>query len=442
VGNPPYVRQEGLGEQKDYFQKKYKVYNGMADLYTYFFEKGISLLNKNGLFGIIVGSKWMRAKYGEELPKWLKKQQIKQIIDFGDLAVFKGATTYTCIPIVGKAVHLDSLEESLIEVAKVDTLDFDSLENKINALGFTLSQKNLDDSAWSLGSNVEKELLKTLFKKGTSLIKYVNYKIYRGVVTGFNEAFVIDTETKQKLIVEDSKSKNLIKPYLAGKDIKRYQEPNSDKYLIFTRRGTNIDDYPAIKNHLLKYKAQLTPKPKDWKGGEWKGRKPGLYKWFEIQDTVEYWPSFERNKILWPGISSDVASFALDNNKYYGNDNNQLIESDDLYLLGVLNSKLSKFILTQICDKVQGGFYRLKIIYIEQLPIKLIETKEEKQLHDQLVTLVTQMLESKKQLAAAVTDGDKNFLQNKCSSIDMQIDKLVYVLYGLTEEEIKIIEDN
>ena len=128
-------------------------------------------------------------------------------------------------------------------------------------------------------------------------------KIFYGIKTGYNEAFVIDEETKKRLIEEDPKSAEVIKPFLAGRDIKRYQQPVSDKYLIFTRRGINIDGYPAIKNHLLHYNDRLMPKPADWKGESWKGRKPGLYKWYEIQDTIDYWREFEKPKILWPGIS-------------------------------------------------------------------------------------------------------------------------------------------
>lgn len=442
VGNPPYVRQESLGDQKNYFQKKYKVYHGMADLYTYFFEKGITLLNENGLFGIIVGSKWMRAKYGEPLRKWMKLQNIIKLIDFGDLSVFKGATTYTCIPIVSPKSNAKQASHTLVYAANIKTLDFKSLSDYIKENEFKLSTQNLDDSSWILGSEVEKRILLSLRQKGISLKEYVNGKIYRGIVTGFNEAFVISEQIKDELISKDQKSIEIIKPYLAGKDIKRYEQPISNKFLIFTRRGIDIDTYPAIKQHLLQYKTQLTPKPKDWKGAEWNGRKPGLYKWFEIQDSIEYWLSFEKNKILWPGISADVTSFALDKNNYYGNDNNQLIESDDLYLLGILNSKISKFFLTQICDQVQGGFYRLKIIYIEQIPIKKVIEKEDKILHDQIVTLVTQMLEAKKQLGAAQTEGDKNFLENKCASLERQIDNLVYKLYDLTEEEIKIVENS
>ena len=133
----------------------------------------------------------------------------------------------------------------------------------------------------------------------------------------------------------------------------------------------------------------------------------------------------------------------MDKLHYYGNDNNQLIVADDNYLLGILNSSVTRFLLTNICDKVQGGFYRLKIIYIEQLPVRTItlSDKADRARHDRMVQLVDQMLEAKKQLASARTERDKTFYENKCATLDRQIDQLVYELYELTPEEIAIVEE-
>ena len=248
IGNPPYVRQELLSDYKNYFQRTYKVYHGMADLYSYFFEKGIGLLNDKGLFGIIVANKWMRANYGEPLTKWLKDQPIIQIIDFGDLPVFQSATTYTCIFIAGK-----EKSNSPIEVTNVKTLDFTSLADYIKENKTNSNQNALEDSGWNLGSETEQLLLKKLQSVGIPLGEYVKGEIYRGVLTGLNEAFVIDEATKKRLIAEDERSAEIIKPFLAGRDLKRYQIPASGRFLIFTKRGIDIEKYPAIKNHLLQF---------------------------------------------------------------------------------------------------------------------------------------------------------------------------------------------
>ncbi len=437
IGNPPYVRQELLGKQKEYFQRRYKAFHGVADLYTYFIEKGISLLNEKGRFGFIVANKWMRANYGEPLRKWLKDQNIEEIIDFGDLPVFKAATTYPCILICTNEKANGSLQ-----VTNVKTLKFDTLQNFIAENRTILSTDSLEDSGWNLGSDAEQRLLKKIQHAGVPLGDYVGGKIFRGVLTGLNEAFVIDEATKNRLIAEDRKSEEIIKPFLAGRDIKRYAAPRSNKYLIFTRRGIDIENYPAIKNHLLQFKKQLMPKPKVFKGDKWPGRKSGSYKWYEMQDAIDYYEEFEKPKILWPGISSVLTAFAFDYNKYYGNDNNQLIISNDTYLLGILNSNLSKFQLLNICDRVQGGFYRLKIIYVAKLVIKNIDFRNEfeKYFHDDIAKNVHQLLKLNEEKQQSKLQSKTDQLQSRIDYHEARINEIVYKLYGLTEEEKKLVE--
>ena len=291
IGNPPYVRQEMLGEFKVYFERKYKVFHGMADLYTYFFERGVSLLNNNGLLSIIVANKWMRANYGEPLRRWLKDRAVHEIIDFGDLQVFQNATTYPCIITISK-----KSTQKKIDICKVENLEFEDLGDYVRKTKFSASISSLKDDGWSLTDERSGDLLEKIKSKGIPLGKYVNGKIYRGVLTGLNEAFVIDEETRKKLIKEDSKSKEIIKPFLFGREIKRYSNPVPLKYLIFTRRGCDIGRYPAIKKYLSQFKDRLEPCPKNWKGKKWNGRKPGNYEWYEIQDTVDYFNEFESIK--------------------------------------------------------------------------------------------------------------------------------------------------
>ncbi len=244
IGNPPYVRQEGLGEFKGYFQKHYKVYQGTADLYTYFVERGVSLLREGGIFSYIVANKWMRANYGQPMRKWLKEQCIEEIIDFGDLQVFQGATTYPCIMRITKSAPRTSFE-----VTQVKTLDFQSLSDYVEENHYRVNQSALDDKGWSLADESTQALLEKLKATGVPLGEYVRGKIYYGIKTGLNEAFVIDAATRERLIAEDAKSAELIKPFLAGRDIKRYEQPKSDKYLIFMPRGWTRES-PAMPKML------------------------------------------------------------------------------------------------------------------------------------------------------------------------------------------------
>ncbi|HHT9130823.1 MAG TPA: Eco57I restriction-modification methylase domain-containing protein, partial [Candidatus Brocadiaceae bacterium] len=386
IGNPPYVRQEGLGNLKEYFQHKYTVYHGMADLYAYFIEKGVSLLRDKGIFSYIVANKWMRANYGEPLRKWLKRQCIAQIVDFGDLPVFQQATTYPCILVIGK-----DKPPSAFVAAQVKTLEFESLEDYVKENRHSVKIPILDDTGWSLADERSAALLNKLKKTGIPLKEYVKGKIYRGVLTGLNEAFVIDEETRNRLVSEDPKSKEIIKPFLIGRDIKRYQLPTGNQFLIFTRRGIEIQKYPAIEKYLSQYKELLMPKPKDWKGSNWKGRKPGSYKWYEIQDAVDYYAEFEKPKIMYLVFQVKPA-FMFDSSGIYGNNAVWIIPKSDMYLLGILNSKIGWFLISSYCTQIQNG-YQLIFKYLGQIPIRTINFSNpiDKTSHDRMVELVDQM---------------------------------------------------
>ena len=196
--------------------------------------------------------------------------------------------------------------------------------------------------------------------------------------------------------------------------------------MIFTRRGIIIDNYPSVKKHLMGFYDQLLPKPRNHTG-EWYGRKEGNYKWFEIQDSVDYYEEFDKPKIYFPGMSSDVTAFTFDDKGLYGNDNAQMIISDDKYLLGVLNSKVSHFFLSRICDFVRGGFARLKISYVKQIPIPPADAAEQLAIAELVETIL-----SKKQADA----------QANTSAEERAIDVLVYALFRIDDaDEIGLIEE-
>jgi type I restriction-modification system DNA methylase subunit len=436
IGNPPYVRQELLGDFKDYFQQHYEVYHGTADLYAYFIEKGVSLLKKDGLFSYIVANKWMRAGYGEPLRRWMKKQRIEEITDFGDLPVFETATTYPCILRIRKGSAANKFAAT-----DVKTLDFSNLTDYVQEHSYTVNKSALSDGGWALVDEQSQELLNKLQAVGKPLGEYVGGKIYRGVLTGFNEAFVIDAETRKRLIKKDKKSEELIKPFLIGRDIKRYELPDGNNYLIFTRRGVDIKKYPAIEEHLLPFKKQLTPKPVDWKGTDWPGRKPGSYKWYEIQDSVEYYAEFEKPKIMWPEIAGS-ARFTFDDSGYYANNKVFIIPEGSKYLLGLLNSSLLRFFIHNNCTDLQGDSYNFSGVFVSRTPIRTIDfnNPSEKAVHDKLVSLVERMLHLHKKKATLPPSSEREKIEREITVTDDKIDEVVYGLYGITEEEKKIIE--
>lgn len=438
IGNPPYVRQEFLGAQKTYFQQNYKVYHGTADLYTYFFERSVELLKPNGLYSIIVANKWMRANYGKPLRQWLKKRCIEEIIDFGDLPVFQDATTYPCIIRLRKDIQQGSLS-----VTQVSTLNFASLDTYVQGNHFRISQHGLEDSVWSLGEEKTALVISKIKRVGVPLNKYALRGIYYGIKTGLNDAFIIDENTKNRLIKEHGKSAEIIKPFLAGRDIKRYEAVTTDKYLIFTRHGIDIEKYPAIENYLAQFKERLIPKPHDWKGNDWGGRKSGNYEWYEIQDTVDYYEEFEKPKIIIPAIVQS-GSYTFDSAGFYSNDKTSIIPTDDLYLLGLLNSKVCDFYLHSIASTKRGGYFEYKPMYVGQIPIRKINFDDpaDVECHDRMVALVEEMLHLKREHAAAEAafEDRRHALAHRIAQVDREIDTLVYGLYGLTPEEIRIVE--
>ncbi len=440
IGNPPYVRQEMLGERKEYFQKHYKAYHGKADLYAYFIERGVSLLKKEvGSFSNIVANKWMRATYGEPLRRWLCEQRIKEIIDFRDLPVFEGATTYPCIIRLCKG---SPDKNARFPVTQVKALNFDSLEDVVRRNHYLLKIANLNKNSWSLAGESAQSIFAKVHKAGIPLGEYVNGKIYYGIKTGLNEAFIIDSETKKRIITEDPKSSVLIKPFLMGRDIRRYERSVSNKYLILIKKGWTLEQSGTVRDKWGWFKRKystianyLQPFASDAE----KRYDKGDY-WWELR-ACDYYTEFEKPKIFLPDISLR-GNFTIDaKGEYYCINTAYVISSAEKYLLGILNSSIMTFYYKNLSSAYRGGYLRFIYQYLIQLPIRQINftNSVDKKLHDDLVALVEVMLDLNKKIPS-VKGSERDQIQRQIDKTDKEIDELVYKLYGITEEERKMIE--
>jgi hypothetical protein len=426
IGNPPYVRQEDLGMAKAYYQQKYEVYAGTADLYSYFIERGVNLLAPGGHFSYIVANKWMRANYGRALRAWLKTKCIDEITDFGDLRVFTSATTYPCIlRVSNRQPHFKPW------VTTVETLEFGSLQAYVQEHCTTADQTSFEDQGWSLAGEATQALMAKLRQNSIPLDEYVKGKIYYGIKTGLNEAFVIDQATRDRLVAEDPKSADIIKPCLIGKDIKRYGVDWKGLYMIFTKRGTRIKEFPAVHAHLLKYKEKLMPRPRNYLGKDWKGRKPGPYQWFEIQDTVAYYEEFEKHKITW-GNLAQKPKFTMDTEGYYINAPGVILPLEDYYLLGILNSSVCYSFISEVAAGRQGGFFEYKPIYVSQMPIHIVNQKDPKEIElaNKLAKLVRNRLDLGKRQAQTPLQAQQQ--KNQIFSLETELDSIVEGLYNIT----------
>lgn len=349
IGNPPYVRQELLTPFKSYLEKHYTTYDGMADIYVYFYEKGLNILRPNGILSYIVTNKWLRAGYGKPLRQFFSENSIfEKIIDFGHAPIFEDADVFPCVVSARKTENEEIKEfqklESPVRVCSVprDQLKNINLLQYINQEGYEIPWSRYSEDEWSLEHPVVEKLMEKIVQAGEGLKSFANSEIYRGVTTGLNTAFLIDQETRDRLVQEDAKSAEVIKPYLRGQDIGRWNANWQKLWMIFTRRGIDIDKYSAVKKHLEAFRERLEPKPKDWdkvKDGKWPGRKGGSYKWYEIQDSTDYWRFFEKPKIFYQEIQFHPR-YAYSGDSSFANNKVSFITSGDLYLLAALNSPL------------------------------------------------------------------------------------------------------
>ena len=413
IGNPPYVRQELLRALKPVLKKSHKdVYAGTADLYVYFYSQGAKILREQGMLAYITSNKWLRANYGEKLRQYLSQTtQIHQIIDFGELPVFDAAT----FPMIWLSRNeAEGVPFSFLQVRSL-TAPYPNLPLLLKTNGQTLPTEVTRGKKWLLTSANIVRLIQKMERNGQPLSKYVGKQIYRGVLTGFNKAFVIDEQKRAELIAADSHSAELIKPLAVGNDVRRWQIEFKHKYLIVTPIGINMKKYPAIFQHLSQWQPQLEKRHDQGKH------------WWELR-ACNYYAEFDKPKIVYPEIAKEPR-FAFDISGAYTNNKAFIIPRDDMYLLGVLNSSLAWKYATTICavlgDENKGGRAMLQWVNFSKLPIPNPDQKQKYQVE----SLVRNILETK--TSNPVVD---------VAALEAEIDQLVYQLYGLSNEEIAIVE--
>jgi len=379
----------------------------------------------------------MRANYGKPLRAWMKGQRIDALVDFGDLPVFETVTTYPCILVLRKETAQGTFRASVLK-----SLDFDDLAEAIDANAFTVNQTVLEDEGWALVDESAQRLLTKIRSVGVPLEEYIAGRIYRGVLTGLNEAFVIDGDTRDRLIAEDPKSAELIKPFLLGRDIKRYERPTATQHVIRIEKGwTNRtsgtvrnpwkwfrETYPAVAAHLAPF-AERGEKRYD----------KGEY-WWELR-ACDYYSEFEKPKLVYPNICKQP-EFTFDESASFTNQKCFIIPTEDRFLLAVLNSRLCFFLFRMTLPKLRGDFYEPSYVYLKDFAIRTIDSHdpEEKAIHDKIVSLVSQRMEIGEKLKGAVTDHEVSRHEGRIQGIEDEIDRMVYELYGLTDEDVRIIE--
>jgi hypothetical protein len=387
------------------------VFAGTADLYVYFVERAFQLLKPNGQFAYIIPNKWMKAAYGQNLRHWIKQYQLHSIADFGELRVFAEAATFPAIFLASKKPARQSLL-----YAPIRTLAYNgTLQAEIERVAYPIPLSSLADQGWSMVEPASTAILEQMNTLGIPLKSYLGDKsILYGIKTGFNKAFILETEAeRQALIDADPRSAELIKPFAVGNDIRK-NIVRRGKYVILTKIGVPIQQYPAVFEHLKKYQTELETRQD--KGNHW----------WELR-ACAYYDKFERSKIMYPVIAKEPR-FVLVDEELYSNDKTFFIPARDLFLLGLLNSMAIWFYLKSICsvlgDADKGGRLELRAIYVNQIPIAqaTLEQKED------IETLVAEIVTRKK-------------IGKETQPLENQLEALIFALYSLSESQMLQILD-
>ncbi|EAI3913848.1 class I SAM-dependent DNA methyltransferase [Campylobacter lari] len=431
IGNPPYIRQEDIKELKPNLAKNYKVYKGTSDIYTYFYELGFNVLKQNGVLSFITSNKYTRAGYGEPLREFLlKNTTLLEYIDLNGIKVFENATVDTSILSFEKAKTKDNSFKYLApntELLKENDFNIESILN-FNKI----AQNSLSKESFTFNDESTNALKVKIEKHGTPLKDWHGLNIYRGILTGYNEAFIITTEKRDEILAkckdeaEKERTAKLIRKMLRGRDIKRYSYEWAGLWVIGTFPSLKIDieQYPSLKSYLSKFLPRIE------QSGEKGCRKKTSNKWFETQDNIAYYQEFEKEILVWKAVGRNLA-FALTEKNTLVSAPSSFISTDVnflKYFCGILLSNTLKWLILQISDTTGAGDLMLNNQSLERLSIPKINSKNEK-LANELISLVDEILKAKEQ--------DKN--ANTKTQED-KINSIVYKLYNLNEEEIKIIE--
>jgi hypothetical protein len=479
IGNPPYVRQELLGGiQKNYFSIKYpNVFNGTADLYVYFYNLSLTLLKPKGVLGFITPNKWMERKYGLELRNYLKSYYIQQIINYGELRIFEDASTEPEISIIENSKNNSDIKYAIIKsLFEAQNYFYDLHSYK---------KENLEDAIWRFTDNKINDILKKFNDADFTLNEYTSGGVFYGIKTGLNEAFIINKKTRNEIVIKDNKSTSILRKMVEGDDFKKWNLLHSGRYMVATEYSLDVpNEYPAVFEYFRQFEDKLI-----------KRQDKGLNYW--NLRSCDYYNELENPKLIYYHTAV-THNFYYDTEKYYISANCYFIANADRYLQCVLNSKLfncvKKYLFPAFGDSENGGRVRLDANKMVKLPIKKVseEIKSEFTNEAEQITLFSNQLQEQSQKFQRTlqrkfeletlpkklqdwyllpysefikeltkqkvkltlsqeaewedyftTEAKKVLaLKIQIDTTDKAIDVMVYELYGLSEEEIEIVENN
>ncbi len=433
IANPPYIQHRELAHLSSHFKNQYVVYAGTADISSYFFEKFISVLKPKGIISVINSNKFFNAEYGKPLRKFLSNYNFFSIVNFEQVPIFDEALVSSAIFIIINESPTESFNYIKYFKEKVSTLDDN---NEIAKRKILINQIALKNDNWLFNDSKSNDIVAKIKANGKPISTLGSLDIKRGITTGFDDAFIVNDKAKSELIKNQSEIINFVKPLLRGKDITKYSLKSGGLNLLFipwhfplhydksingsSKEAENefLKSFPILYNYLLKFKEQLSNRNKEETGIR--------YEWYALQRCANtYYDDFSKEKIVW-GLISGNWGFSFDDKGHFLTSASFFITSKTIslkFILALFNSNLYKYYFVKTGEYTAGGAYVLKKASIEKFIIPIIEVKEQ----IPFIDLVEKIIAEKQQ-------------GKDTSEHEKKIDELVYKLYKLTEEEIKIVE--
>jgi TaqI-like C-terminal specificity domain/Eco57I restriction-modification methylase len=385
------------------------------------------------MLGMIVSNKFIRAKYGAPLRRLLaQSSKIREIADFAGARVFIGATVRTVVLIACKQPCSDAAAR-YVPVPDKETID-GFLTKRLDVMDYVaksavpMASGSVAGEDWRIGSADSIRIVDRIRKNSVPLADYVGRTAAFGLKTGLNDAFIIDRTLRDKLVRRDPKSKSVLLPILFGKDVRRYHITGVERFVIYLNGQVSVNRFPAIHEHLSAFRSPLA-------------QRAGAQKWFELQQPAAVVRErAARPKIVYPIISPECR-FAIDLDGRLINDKLFLIDSDDLALLAVLNSRLANLYFSAVCAALEGStgrYLEFRAQYVDKFPVcAAFPAFQGKNALDKLGKT---MVDLHARHIRVRTADERTRIRRLIAATDRQIDRLVYELYALTDKEIAIIE--
>lgn len=432
ASNPPHMKQDEFSFIKDKL-RSFTSFSHNTDLYCYYAERAFGLVTEGGGVGMLMSNRWMRAAYGAGLRSFLSLKNMTEIVDYANIPPVKGI----CTPLSIIAGSNEPPSEEL-RVTVVEDTDYENISLYVEEEKTDIDRSALSDGEWVFDPEETAALMNKLNDIGTPLEEYVEGRIYRGILTGLNEAFAPDRATAEKIIEKDPNSSKILRPFLSGRNVKRYAIPNIKKYLVFLPKGITdkmrgdmgpeewlCSQYPAIAEHLAQHEEKAS-----------KRRDKGDY-WWELR-SCRYYDEFEKTKIICPTIVKHISA-TIDTNGLFSNDKTSIIASGDFYLLGLLNSSLMDFYMRRICTELLNEHYEVKPANLAVLPIKKISPTNS--FHVNLKTEIENGAMALSKLCSLPERERSDKVNEDIREAERAINRAAGRLYRLSAKETSLIEN-